>query len=207
MPESIKGASKIEGKVFQLAVEHLPITVYLDEAVFEKENVPMPSEDWTWEEMVELIETMTRPDLGIWSYNSYLGLMSLGPIALVDGGHRRIRLGRAKAITSTSGRIVSPRKLKTQRLGYRALQSSDEWAAVAGLHRRMARQTPALSRCSLTRGGPTTTSTPCPIPSSAASAWCPYPQPISEDIENGATMSFIDFAAIYKDTALSAGSL
>ena len=198
VPESIKGASMIEGKVFQLAVEHLPITVYLDEAVFEKENVPMPGEDWTWEEMVELMETMTRPDLGIWAYNSYLGLLSLGPIALVEGAIGEFGWDGEQYHFDVWADCIA-QEAEYQRLGYRALQSSEAWAAVAGSNDVwpgnsgfVAMQLDAwwtynniysLSD-TIERG----------------IRMVPYPMPISEDIENGATMSFIDFAAISRTT-------
>ena len=199
VPESIKGASKIEGKVFQLAVEHLPVTVYLDEAVFEKLNVPMPSQDWTWEEMIELMETMTRPDQGIWAYNSFLGILSLGPIALVDGAIGEFGWDGEQYHFDIWADMIT-QEAEYQRLGYRALQASPEWAAVAGSNDVW----PGNSGFVAMQHDAWWTYNNIYSLSDTIDRgirMVPYNQPISEDIENGATMSWIDFAAISRTTA------
>lgn len=198
VPESIKGASKIEGKVFQLAVEHLPVTVYLDEAVFEKLNVPMPSQDWTWEDMIELMETMTRPDQGIWAYNSFLGILSLGPIALVDGAIGEFGWDGEQYHFDIWADMIT-QEAEYQRLGYRAIQTSPEWAAVAGSNDVW----PGNSGFVAMQHDAWWTYNNIYSLSDTIDRgirMVPYNQPISQDVENGATMSWIDFAAISRTT-------
>ena len=59
---------------------YLPYTIFLDENLFEQQNVDMPSPDWTWSEMLDLIETMTIPEQGIFGYNTFTKLVTMGPI-------------------------------------------------------------------------------------------------------------------------------
>lgn len=63
---------------------YLPYTIFLDENLFEAQNVEMPSPDWTWSEMLELIETMTIPEEGIFGYNTFTKLVTMGPIVNGD---------------------------------------------------------------------------------------------------------------------------
>ncbi|WPC09645.1 ABC transporter substrate-binding protein [Globicatella sp. PHS-GS-PNBC-21-1553] len=66
------------------AVAYQPYTIFLDEAVFEKLNVPMPSTDWTYDEMIELMQTMTVPEQGIFGYNDFTLLLTMAPIVKND---------------------------------------------------------------------------------------------------------------------------
>jgi multiple sugar transport system substrate-binding protein len=199
VPESIKGASRIEGKVFQLAVEHLPITIYLDQTVFEKENVPMPSEDWTWEDMIGLIETMARPDQGIWSYNSFLGLLSLGPTSLVEGAIGEFGWDGQNYHFDVWADCIT-QEAEYRRLGYRAIQSSPEWAAVAGSNDVWPGNSGFVA---MQLDAWWTYNNIYSLSDTIARGikMVPYNQPISKDVKNGATMSFIDFAAINRTTA------
>ncbi|WP_067843697.1 ABC transporter substrate-binding protein [Amphibacillus sediminis] len=63
---------------------YLPYTIFLDENLFEQQNVDMPSPDWTYSEMLELIETMTIPEQGIFGYNTYTQLLTMAPIVNGD---------------------------------------------------------------------------------------------------------------------------
>ena len=62
----------------------LPFTVFLDKGIFEKLNVPMPSPDWTYDEMIELMQRMTVPEQGIFGYNTFTQLVTMAPIVNAD---------------------------------------------------------------------------------------------------------------------------
>lgn len=63
---------------------YLPYTIFLDENLFKAQNVEMPSPDWTWNEMIDLIKTMTVPEEGIFGYNTFTKLVTMGPIVNGD---------------------------------------------------------------------------------------------------------------------------
>ena len=83
---SLRRVGYVDGKrCYFMAGENLPAVIYLDKAVFDKLNKELPSQDWTWEEMLDLIENeLTDPSQGIWAYNYYMGPVTLGPVALTD---------------------------------------------------------------------------------------------------------------------------
>src|SRR5690625_5208236 len=61
-----------------------PFTIFLDENLFDKMNVDMPSADWTYSEMLDLIREMTVPEEGIFGYNTYTLLLTMAPIVNQD---------------------------------------------------------------------------------------------------------------------------
>lgn len=63
---------------------YLPYTIFLDENLFEQQNVEMPSPDWTYSEMIDLIERMTIPEQGIFGYNTFTKLVTMAPIVNGD---------------------------------------------------------------------------------------------------------------------------
>ena len=76
----------VDGKrCYFMAGEFLPATVYLDMNVFETLNVDMPGQDWTWDQFVELTETMTDPSQNIWAYfNGMYAPVTSGPAAMTE---------------------------------------------------------------------------------------------------------------------------
>ncbi|RXI96249.1 extracellular solute-binding protein [Anaerobacillus alkaliphilus] len=90
-PESdqILSTMKIQGyfdgeRKLAAPAQYLPFTVFLDENLFNKLNVPMPSPDWTYSEMVELMQEMTVPEQGIFGYNTFTQLLTMAPIVNQD---------------------------------------------------------------------------------------------------------------------------
>lgn len=75
----LDGESKLAAAVF-----YQPYTVFLDENVFNALNQDMPSADWTYSEMLELMQTMTVPEQGIYGYNDYTKLVTMAPIVQSD---------------------------------------------------------------------------------------------------------------------------
>lgn len=78
-----KGYINGENK-FAAAVFYQPYTVFLDENLFEAQNVPMPSADWTYSEMIDLMQEMTIPEQGIFGYNTFTQLVTMAPIVQGD---------------------------------------------------------------------------------------------------------------------------
>lgn len=66
------------------ASAHFPFTIFLDENLFHEQNVEMPSADWTYNEMLDLIETMTVPESGIFGVNMGTNLVTMAPIVNED---------------------------------------------------------------------------------------------------------------------------
>ena len=90
-PESKEGLSTLQDmgrfdgeRKLAAAVAYEPFAIFLDENVFNKLNVEMPSHDWTYDEMIELMETMTVPEQGIFGYNDYTLLLTMAPIVNGD---------------------------------------------------------------------------------------------------------------------------
>lgn len=67
------------------AANYYPYTIFLDENLFEKLNVDMPSPDWTYSEMIDLMQQMTVPEQGIYGYNTFTKLVTMAPIVNQDG--------------------------------------------------------------------------------------------------------------------------
>lgn len=82
--DSLKPAGIFNGKRLSAACKNLPFAVFLDRAVFEKLNVPMPSSDWTYSEMIELAKKMTVPEQNIYGMNMYTQLLTIAPIVNQD---------------------------------------------------------------------------------------------------------------------------
>lgn len=131
--DSLKLTSKLfDGKrAFVIACEYLPICVYLDRAVFNKLNVEMPDYNWTYEQMLDLMKSMTRPDQNIFGYNNYLGIITMAPIVLNDsqsefgwdGSNYKFEGAWADAVNTEA---------EFQRLGYHALINTEAWGAASG---------------------------------------------------------------------------
>ena len=64
--------------------KYLPYTVFLDENLFNKMNVDMPSPDWTYSEMLDLMREMTIPEEGIFGYNTFTQIFTMAPIINKD---------------------------------------------------------------------------------------------------------------------------
>ena len=128
---SLRRVGYVDGKrCYFMAGEFLPAVIYLDKAVFDKLNRELPSQDWTWEEMLELIETMTDPAQGIWAYNFFMGPVTLGPIALTDNAIGEFGWDGENYHFDTGWVEMVEKQSEYARLGYQAIQGSDAYLAV-----------------------------------------------------------------------------
>jgi len=192
---SLRRVGYVDGKrCYFMPGENLPAVIYLDQAVFEALNVDMPSQDWTWEEMLELIETMTDPSQGIWAYNFYMGPVTLGPIALTDNVTGEFGWDGATYNFGSGWVEMVEKQSEYARLGYQAIQGSEEYLAVVpddiwpGESGHVAIQMDAYwtmnniytQTAALERG----------------LKMVPYNSPIGADTENGGQFSWIDMVSI-----------
>ena len=80
IPASIKEAGTFGDLRLSAPVKNLPFAVFLDRTVFEKLNIPMPSVDWTYSEMIELAKKLTVPEQSIYGMNLFTQLTTISPI-------------------------------------------------------------------------------------------------------------------------------
>lgn len=83
-PASIAQAGMVGDMRVAAPSKVLPFAFFLDRAVFERANVPMPSLDWTWSEMIETARTMTIPEEQIFGFYGFTQLHTTGPIVNQD---------------------------------------------------------------------------------------------------------------------------
>lgn len=84
MPDSLKDAGMIGDKRVSAPSKVLPFAIFLDQALFERLNVEMPSVDWTYNEMIELAKQMTLPEQQIFGMNMFTHLITIAPIVNQD---------------------------------------------------------------------------------------------------------------------------
>lgn len=193
---SLRRAGYVDGKrCYLLPGENLPAVIYLDKAVFEKLNVEMPAQDWTWEQMTDLIENkLTDASQGIWSYNFYMGPVTLGPIALTDNAIGEFGWDGEKYNFGSGWVECMEFQSEMRRLGKQAINGSDEYLAVqpddlwAGEAGHVGIQMDAywtlnniyVKPAALERGV----------------NMVPYNVPVGEGVENAGKFSWIDFVSI-----------
>lgn len=191
--DSLKRDGYIDGKrCFFVPTVYFPITMYLDQSVFDMLNVEMPSYDWSWEEMIELMKTMTSKKDKIWAYNAYYGIYDYGPSILSDrsigcygwdGERYHFENGFAECYLLES---------EFRRLGYRADSDpnfqalvGDAWAGISG---RLAMQLDAWWTMS-------TTYTLDSVKERGINM-IPYAMPQSAAVEQSNQLAWVDHAAI-----------
>lgn len=129
---TIRKMGYIDGeRCFFVAGEFLPATVFMDMNVFETLNVEMPGQDWTWEEFVELTQTLTDPTQQIWAYsNGMYAPVTCGPIALTENSIGEFGWN-GESYNFESGWAESLElQLENVRLGNTAVGGSDAYLAV-----------------------------------------------------------------------------
>lgn len=83
---TLKDAGYFDGeRKLAAPAQYLPYTIFLEENLFKKMNVDMPSPDWTYSEMIDLMKEMTIPEEGIFGYNTFTKLVTMAPIVNQDG--------------------------------------------------------------------------------------------------------------------------
>lgn len=80
IPASIKDAGTFGDLRLSAPVKNLPFAIFLDRTVFEKLNIPMPSVDWTYSEMIDLAKKLTVPEQSIYGMNLFTQLTTISPI-------------------------------------------------------------------------------------------------------------------------------
>ncbi|MCZ0702149.1 multiple sugar transport system substrate-binding protein [Natronobacillus azotifigens] len=176
------------------AAAYLPYTIFLDENLFEAQNVDMPSPDWTYTEMIELIEEMTIPEQGIFGYNTFTKLVTMAPIVRGDSFGEFGWDGESYDLTGEWADAVMQHAELVRNGNHVPFFDTDEaeaafgdrllWAAETG---RVAMQLDAWWTVDLFG---TDTFTEKGI------KWVPYTVPRGENAETLNKPAFIDFASI-----------
>jgi len=128
--ESLHHTVVIDGRAMRFPEAVLPQLVYLDRSVFTLLNEEMPPFDWVWEDMIDLIPRMTRPDMGIFGFNQFLGMVTWAPVVLNDAISEFGWDGQNFNMYEWA-RYMNY-EAEFERLGYRALSGNDEWEALTG---------------------------------------------------------------------------
>ena len=84
LPASIRNAGVLGNGRFATPSKVLPFAFFLDRAVFERMNQPMPSLNWTWSEMEETARRMTIPEHQIFGFHPFTHLHTTGPVVNQD---------------------------------------------------------------------------------------------------------------------------
>ena len=192
---SLRRVGYVDGKrCYFMPGENLPAIIYLDQAVFEKLNREMPAQDWHWEDLLNLIETMTDASQGIWAYNYYMGPLTLGPIALTDNVTGEFGWDGEGYHFEAGWVEMVEKQFEYARLGYQAIGGSEAYLAVVpddmwpGESGHVAIQMDAYwtlnniytQSAALERG----------------LKMVPYNSPIGEDTVNGGQFSWLDMISL-----------
>lgn len=191
---SLRRVGYVDGKrCYFMPGEFLPAVMYLDKSVFDKLNKEMPSEDWEWDDMIEIIETMTDSTQGIWGYNYYMGPVTVGPIALADNALGEFGWNGEQYDFNTWAEMIEIQS-EYRRLGYQAVNGSEAYLAVqpddlwAGQSGRVALQMDAywtMNNIYFTEDVLAT-----------GLKMVPYNTPTDPDTENGGQFGWIDMVSI-----------
>ena len=197
--QSLRRVGYVDGKrSYFMPGEFLPAVIYLDKAVFDKLNKELPAQDWTWEQMLELIETMTDPAQGIWAYNFFMGPVTLGPIALTDNVIGEFGWDGENYHFDTGWVEMVEKQSEYARLGYQAIQGSDAYKAVVpddmwpGESGHVAIQMDAYWTMNNIYTQPAALERGLQM--------VPYNAPIGEDVEEGGQFGWIDMVSISATT-------
>jgi len=188
-----------DGKTKMAApAKYLPFTVFLDKNVFRKLNVPMPSPDWTYDEMIELMERMTVPEQGIFGYNTFTKLVTIAPIVNLDAIGEFGWDGEKYDMTTEWAKALNQHADFVRRGVHAPPFGSDEaerafgdrnlWAAATG---KVAMQLDAWWTLSLFAQ---------PEFVDKGIEWVPYPVPRGANAKTLRKPAFVDFGAISSST-------
>ncbi len=176
-----------------MAGEFLPANMYLDMNVFEQMNVDMPEQDWTWDEFVELTQSMTDPTQSIWGYfNGMYAPVTAGPIANTpnaigefgwNGESYNFSSGWIDAVQLQMENIRLKNTCEVASEEYQALGLGDEWPGQTG-------HVAIVSDAFWTLNNIYTK----PICTDRGIKMVPYNVPLG--VENGGQLAFIDNVAI-----------
>lgn len=92
------GPFSVDGKIYGIPVDAYVMTITLNKKIFEEKGVPLPSLDWTWEELIETAKKVNDPAKGIagfipmgkgteagWNWTNFL-FAAGGDIQTVENG-------------------------------------------------------------------------------------------------------------------------
>jgi len=175
-----------------------PYAVFLDENLFNKLNVPMPSPDWTYSEMIALMKKMTVPEKGIYGYNEYTKIVTMAPIVNEDAwgefGWNGTKFDLTKDWASAMTQEAEYWREKVHAPAYgsdeaaKAFGDKNLWAADTG---KLAMQLDAYWTIELFM---------TPEFVNKGMKWVPYPVPKGDNAKTLHKPAFIDFGGISSAT-------
>ncbi|MDQ0257374.1 multiple sugar transport system substrate-binding protein [Evansella vedderi] len=201
--EDILSTLKIQGyfdgeRKLAAPMQLLPFTIYLDENLFNQMNVDMPSADWTYSEMLELMQEMTVPEQGIFGYNTFTQLLTMAPIVNNDAFGEFGWDGEKYDLTKDWADAITQHAQFVRSGVHAPFFDTDEaeaafgdrlqWAASTG---RVAMQLDAWWTIDLFA---------TPEFQDRGINWVPYPVPRGDNAESLHKPAFVDFGAISSGT-------
>ncbi|SDZ48158.1 multiple sugar transport system substrate-binding protein [Evansella caseinilytica] len=175
-----------------------PYTIYLDENLFNQLNVDMPSADWTYGEMIDLMQEMTVPEQGIYGYNTFTKLVTMAPIVNQDAYGEFGWDGEQYDLTTDWADSMNQHAEYVRSGVHAPFYDTDEaeaafgdrllWAASTG---RIAMQLDAWWTMGLFAE---------PEFVDKGMKWVPYPVPQGDNAQSQHKPAFIDFGAISSAT-------
>ncbi len=62
--ETARGAGMINGELYALPYECAPKLMFVNKSILDRENIPMPKNDWTWQDFLEICRKVTKDTNG-----------------------------------------------------------------------------------------------------------------------------------------------
>ncbi len=194
--DTLKRVGYLDGqRCYFMAGEFLPATVYCDANVFEKMNVELPSQNWTWEEMLDLIDKLADPSQGYWGhFGGMYSYVTGGPIALTDnaigefgwnGEQYDFASGWVDSVETQIENLRLGKDLDVASPEYQALNLGDEWGGQTG---HVGIVTDAFWTLNNIYSKP--------ICTDRGTKMIPYNPPVGADAENAGQLGFLDFFSI-----------
>lgn len=66
IPDDMKAAGVYNGVRYGVVVQQFPWVIFLNETLMEQANIPMPSYDWTYQDMMDIVSQISAPNQNIY---------------------------------------------------------------------------------------------------------------------------------------------
>lgn len=176
------------------ATQYYPFTIFLDENLFNKMNVEMPSPDWTYSEMTDLIRKMTFPEEGIYGYSTGNKLVTMAPIVNQDADGEFGWDGEEYDLTTDWAEATNLRAEFIRGGNHAPFQDTDEAEAAFGDRDLWVAETGRVSMVS--EAWWTVRDFESPEFAEKGIKWVPYVVPKGDNAETLHKPAFIDYGTI-----------
>lgn len=87
-PDDLIDLYNVDGKQYAIPKDYDTIGVWYNKKLFDEAGVPYPTEDWTWDDMVDIAKQLTKADGSVYGisaeYQTHFGIYNTIP---ADGGY------------------------------------------------------------------------------------------------------------------------